>query len=133
MIFETILVIILILLIFSSYFDIKTFEVPYLCSISIFVLSIFSLLYQNNIKTHLIAGLICFIIGWLFAEFNIWGGADSQLLISMGFLFGFSIFFVWFCCIAIIYAMMFLLFIKNVKNPPFVPVFLFSYILTVML
>lgn len=127
--FFTYFLIILILFI-ASYYDIKTCEVPYYLTFSAILIAIITALYSNNTKILLLAGFISIIIAWILAEFNVWGGADSQLLIAMSLLLGFSWFFIIFIYISMVYSLFFLCLEKHLKKElkiPFVPVFLITF------
>lgn len=116
----------------ASWHDMKTCEVPsYLTYIAVLT-GIITAAYASNTKVLLIAGFTAIVLGWALAEFNVWGGADSQLLFAMALLLGFSWYFVIFLYVAIIYAIIFLGLESHTKkkiNIPFVPVFLISYMI----
>jgi len=120
------------LLTICSLHDIKTCTVPSYLTYLAVLLALISAAYASNTRVLLIAGFAALVVGWALAEFNVWGGADSQLLIAMALLLGFSWYFVVFLYTAIIYAIIFLGVQKHTKkeiNIPFVPVFLISYLI----
>jgi Flp pilus assembly protein protease CpaA len=96
------------------------------------IFGIYTAAISNNTRIFIIAGFAALVLGWVLAEFNIWGGADSQLLIAAALFLGFSWYFVIFLYVSIVYAVIFLgvqSYKKLELNIPFVPVFLISYVI----
>ena len=95
MLIELILVIIaLIWLIFATYFDIKTQEIPDWLTYSLIIIAIvLKLLHSlatnewNFFYYGLLGGLIFFAIGSLMYYTKQWGGGDTKLLAGLGIAF----------------------------------------------
>ena len=131
--FETFVAcLIFFLLCICSWHDWKTYEVPSCFAYILAIISLYSAIVANNTRLFLIAGFIALVLGWALAEFDIWGGADSQLLIVMALFLGFSWYFVILLYTAIVYCIAFICinYYRNKERKiPFVPVFLVSYII----
>jgi len=95
MVLEVLLIVItLLVLIISSYTDIKTREVPDWISYGLVfsalgIRTIYSVsLGWNILISGLIGFLVCFLLAMLFYYTNQWGGGDSKLLMGMGAVIG---------------------------------------------
>lgn len=95
MILETILIILTLIVLFvSSYFDIKTREVPDSLTIGLIVLALIArLIYSIFVSeySYIIYGLIglaaTFFVGLILYRTKQWGGADAKILMGLGVVF----------------------------------------------
>jgi len=82
----------------ASLIDLFTLHVPDLISYSFIILSLItrigmSIYYMDAsiLISSFMAGIVLFMIGWLFYMLRIWGGADSKILTGVGIVFGWNI------------------------------------------
>lgn len=124
---------IFVFLLWASYYDLKTYTLPNFYSY-VFVLFTFSVIFYTD-SIMFIPILIAFIVGFFMAELEIWGGADSVIMILMVALLGYEryILILIFVCAFYMLSMMIYQELYNVKKPiALMPAFFISYVLYII-